>query len=187
MIKNVYLFHEKGSNANGVVLSLELLLERDNHNLVYHRVALPHSFDTVAASVSYEWLQGYAETMEKDSLVIGVGLGGLLAAKLQQERPDLALTVFAISSPTKDDTFGLIPYKEPNLYALYSSFDPSIESSNNWTPFTDNNFDVMWMRSPDLGKKKYSIARIISAFLSDSNVREAVENIFSSDLSEAAQ
>lgn len=90
--------------------------------LKYVRPGLPHGDPNVPAESSVEFLREIP--MEPGSLVIGISLGGLVAAKLQEElRPDLH--VICISSPTWADGVKL-EHRVANRVALYSPADEVI-------------------------------------------------------------
>jgi predicted esterase YcpF (UPF0227 family) len=99
-IPAVYLLHGKGGSPNGTVKKLEAILEQHWPGLEFIRPALPHSDPTVPAEVSVEYL--IQMHMPRGALLVGISLGGLVAANLQEiGREDLQ--VLAISSPTWAD------------------------------------------------------------------------------------
>src|SRR5438270_433980 len=101
----VYLLHGKGGSPNGTVAKLQESLQRDWPELKCFRPALPHGAPTVPTEVSVEFLRNFP--LETGSLVIGVSLGGLVAAKLQEEsRSDLH--VICVSAPTWADGVRLL-------------------------------------------------------------------------------
>lgn len=111
----VYLLHGKGGSPNGTVAKLQECLQQDWPELRYIRPALPHGDPAVPAEVSVEFLRNLL--LETGSLVIGVSLGELVAAKLQEDsRPDLH--VICISSPTWADGVKL-ERRTVNRVALY--------------------------------------------------------------------
>src|ERR1700733_1727748 len=78
----VYLLHGKGGSPNGTVKKLQAVLEQHWPGLEFVRPALPHSDLGVPAQASVEYL--LQMQIPYGSLVIGVSLGGLVAAKLQE-------------------------------------------------------------------------------------------------------
>ncbi len=93
----VYLLHGTGGSPDGSVKQLEAELRGCAPEQVYVRPIMPHSDPTAAPSVSVSYLRDLG--IPEGSLIIGLSLGGLVAAKLQEaERPDLH--VFCINSPT---------------------------------------------------------------------------------------
>jgi predicted esterase YcpF (UPF0227 family) len=81
-IPAVLLLHGKGGSPNGTVKKLQTVLEQHWPGLEFVRPALPHSDLGVPAQASVEYL--LQMQIPYGSLVIGVSLGGLVAAKLQE-------------------------------------------------------------------------------------------------------
>jgi predicted esterase YcpF (UPF0227 family) len=125
----VYLLHGKGGFPNGTIAKLQECLQQDWPDLKSIHPALPHGDPTVPAEVSVELLRNMG--LEIGSLVIGVSLGGLVAAKLQEEsRSDLHL--ICVSAPTSADRVRL-QHRLPNRVALYSPADDVIaDPVENW-------------------------------------------------------
>jgi len=88
------------------------------------RMKLPHSDPTIPAEQSVEHLRGL--DVPKGALILGVSLGGTVAAKFQEaDRDDLK--VIAISSPSYAD--GVVLYRRAeHRLAFYSSHDEVIAS-----------------------------------------------------------
>jgi predicted esterase YcpF (UPF0227 family) len=140
-IPAAYLLHGKGGSPNGTVLKLQNCLEQEWPQLKYIRPALPHGDPTVPAEVSVELLRNLP--LETGSLVIGVSLGGLVAAKLQEEsRSDL--NVICISSPTWADGVKL-EQRVANRLALYSPVDHVIaDRIDNWAELAEA-YQLPWL------------------------------------------
>ena len=99
---SVYLLHGKGGSPGGSVLQLEALLRQSFPEPRYERLSLPHGREKggQAAERSVDFLRELL--IEPGALLIGISLGGLVAAKLQETgREDLH--VICISSPTWAD------------------------------------------------------------------------------------
>lgn len=129
----VYLLHGKGGSPIGTVAKLQERLQQDWPELKYIRPALPRGDSSVPAEVSVEFLRNMP--LEIGSLVVGISLGGLVAAELQEDsRPDLH--VICISSPTWADEVKL-EHRIANRTALYSPIEtkarPRVISSRRWT------------------------------------------------------
>jgi hypothetical protein len=93
----VYLLHGTGGSPNGSVLQLEAEPRGCAPEQVYVRPLLPHTVPSVEPSKSVEYLRNLG--IPEGALLVGISLGGLVAAKLQEsERPDLH--VICINSPT---------------------------------------------------------------------------------------
>src|ERR1700729_3194386 len=99
---SVYLLHGKGGSPGGSVLQLEALLRQSFPEPRYGRLSLPHGREKggQAAERSVDFLRELL--IEPGALLIGISLGGLVAAKLQETGRD-DLHVICISSPTWAD------------------------------------------------------------------------------------
>jgi pimeloyl-ACP methyl ester carboxylesterase len=79
-------------------------------------------FPSPTADEYFAAVLAVAGKFPKGSMLVGISLGGLVAAKLLQDhRPDL--TVVTLASPTHADGLLLTKRTTPNLYALYSHKD----------------------------------------------------------------
>ena len=125
---HILLLHGKGGSPEGSVKDIEALL-RDHYRQrpasSFQRPALLHADGEILAEQSLAELQ--TRDIPKNAVVIGVSLGGLLAAKLQeQNRQDLR--VLCLNSPTWADAVQL-ERRMPERIAFYSSDD----DGNRWT------------------------------------------------------
>jgi len=141
-IPAVYLLHGKGGSPDGTVRKLQAVLEQHWPGLDFIRPKLPHHDPNVRAEVSVQDLLQLE--IPKHSLLVGISLGGLVAAKLQEKgREDLQ--VIAINSPTWADGVALEKQAERRL-AFYSSEDPVIESRiANWPKVASLQRDFEWL------------------------------------------
>jgi pimeloyl-ACP methyl ester carboxylesterase len=141
-IPTVLLLHGKGGSPNGTVKKLQTLLEQHWPGIEFVRPALPHSDLGVPAQASVEYL--LQMQIPQGSLVIGVSLGGLVAAKLQETgRQDIH--VLAISSPTWADAVHLDRLSTRRL-AFYSSRDEVIASRvAGWPKLAAFSRDFEWL------------------------------------------
>ena len=118
----IYLLHGRGGSPNGSVMQLETELRVCEPEQNYFRPSMPHSDESVTPLPSMLHLRGLG--VPNGALIIGISLGGLVAAKLQEtERPDLH--VICISSPTHAEDTELTMKMERRV-ALYSSGDEVI-------------------------------------------------------------
>lgn len=156
----VYLLHGKGGSPNGSVLKLQQRLEKKWPHLKYIRPALPHTDPTIPAETSVEFLRN--TRLETGSLVIGVSLGGLVAAKLQEEsRPDLH--VICISSPTWADGVKL-ERRVTSRIALYSPADEVIaDRIADWALLADT-YEYEWL-THDTDRHLDALTRFISSYM----------------------
>lgn len=141
-IPAVYLLHGKGGSPNGTVRKLADVLARHWPGLEFHRPCLPHFDPHVPAEESVEHL--LRMELPRGAMIVGVSLGGLVAAKLQEAgRGDLK--VIALSSPTWSDQVRLERRGEWRL-ALYSSRDEVIASRvAGWPQLASIACDCDWL------------------------------------------
>jgi hypothetical protein len=139
--ENIFLFHGKGGSPGGSVLQLEELLRGRFPRTRFVRPALLHGDPEVTAEASFEGLRNLE--IPNGSAVIGISLGGLVAAKLQESgRGDLHVT--CISSPTWADGVALSQRMTRRL-ALYSSLDVVIKGRTaNWRQLAQAH-DLPWL------------------------------------------
>jgi hypothetical protein len=140
-MKQIYLLHGKGGSPQGSVSKLEPLLREAHPEYTYRRLLLPHHDPALAAERSVEYLREF--NLMRESRVIGISLGGLVAAKLQeQSRPDLE--VACVSSPTWADGVKLAR-KPSHRLAIYSSNDEVISDRVSEWPQLAEAYDLPWL------------------------------------------
>jgi hypothetical protein len=166
---HVYLFHGKGGRPTGSVLQLEDLLRSQFETASFTRPRLLHGDPEVTAEESLEDLRHLG--IPQGSAIIGISLGGLLAAKLQEtSREDLH--VVCISSPTWADDVAL-SRRMSNRLALYSSRDDVIQGrTGNW-PQLAQACDLPWL-THDTDAHKKPLSQILQAFLLGKDVFAAI-------------
>ena len=163
--ENIFLFHGKGGSPGGSVLQLEELLRGRFPRTRFVRPALLHGDPEVTAEASLEGLRNLE--IPNGSAVIGISLGGLVAAKLQESgRDDLHVT--CISSPTWADGVALSQRMTRRL-AFYSSLDEVIKGrTGNW-PQLAQAYDLPWL-THDTDKHKEALSYIVAAGLDNDDV-----------------
>ncbi len=176
--KNIYFFHDKGESPDGVVLGLETILKHGYH-VHFERPVLPHADKDVAAELSLDWafLQ-FSRDVVPGSLIVGVSLGGLIAARLQEIRPDLNLHVIALAAPTRQDEVYLEDKLDQRV-AIYSSQDPQLAGRCDWDKFTYLNLDQPMLRYHEIKHCKYAVSYLISCYLRDMDMKAETEHLFS--------
>jgi hypothetical protein len=156
----VYLVHGTGGSPNGSVLQLETELRVCAPEQLYVRPLMPHSDPTVAPSVSVSHLRELA--VPQGALMIGISLGGLVAAKLQEsERPDLH--VICISSPTHAGDTELHQHMDRRA-ALYCSGDPVIAGRTERWSQLGLAYDLPWL-THDTDRHKNALGKILCQYV----------------------
>jgi pimeloyl-ACP methyl ester carboxylesterase len=174
LCENIFLFHGKGGSPHGSVSQLEELLRQyyPTGNVAFHRPRLLHSDPKVPADESLAALASLNIPM--NSAVIGVSLGGLIAAKLQeQSREDLH--VLCISSPTWADGVRL-ERRMPDRVAFYSSADEVIAGRTADWPKLAQAFDFPWL-THDTDTYKVALTRLAFAYLDGDNLPHAIQEV----------
>ncbi|MBV9670432.1 MAG: alpha/beta hydrolase [Acidobacteriales bacterium] len=153
---HLYLLHGKGGSPNGSVLQLESELRPKLPNAEFTRLLLPHSDPNVPAERSVEFLR--SQNLSPNATVVGISLGGLVAAKLQESgREDLR--VICVSSPTWADAVRL-ERKMPNRIALYGTHDDVIRGRTAEWPALAEAHAVDWL-THDTDRHKARIAELL--------------------------
>jgi len=160
-IPAVYLLHGKGGSPLGTVKKIESILNQHWPGLDFVRPRLPHSDPSVQAEESVDFLR--SQEIPQNALIMGISLGGLVAAKLQEAgRPDLQ--VIAISSPTWADGVQLEKNADRRL-AFYSSSDSVIAGrADDWPKLTSFSRDLVWLSHSTDEHLKY-IARLFDWYV----------------------
>lgn len=158
-IRALYLLHGKSGLPTGSVARLEEVLAQHWPGLDYCRPLLPHHDPQAPAERSVEYLRGLP--IPSRTLVVGLSLGGLVAAKFQEERPDLQ--VFAVNSPTWDGAVRLQRRMEHRI-AIYSSQDEVIAGRTAAWPELAEAYDFAWLTHETTPHIKY-LVRLIDWYL----------------------
>jgi hypothetical protein len=165
--ERVYLLHGKGGSPNGSVFQLEQLLKPKFPETEFVRLLMPHSDPGLPAEASVEFLRQVQ--LERGAMVIGVSLGGLVAAKLQEEgREDLI--VICVSSPTWADAVRLTR-KMPNRVVLFGTHDDVIAGRTADWPNLADTHEFEWL-THDTDRHKHRIAAIIESYV-EGELRES--------------
>lgn len=174
--QKIILLHGKGGSPEGSVKEIEGSLRRRYPELessfVFERPRLLHSAPEVLAEDSLADLRG--RQIAANTVLIGVSLGGLLAASLQeQDREDLR--VICINSPTWADGVKL-ERRMADRIAFYSSSDEVIAGRTQEWPRLATAHDLPWLtHDSDLFKEEF--ARLIFAWLNGASVPHAIAEV----------
>ena len=173
--QKIILLHGKGGSPEGSVRDIETGL-RDHYRSqppdLYYRPRLLHADAAVPAEQSLAGLR--AMGVPRGAVLIGVSLGGLLAAKLQEEGGE-DLRVICLNSPTWADGVTL-QRRMPDRLAFYSSGDEVIAGRTaNWSRLAMA-FDLPWL-THDTSLHARQLASLIIAYLEDQSVPHAIDQV----------
>lgn len=159
------LLHGRGGSPKGSVFQLEQCLRQFFPTASFERPALLHGDPKIPAEESLAGLEDIRIT--ESSVVIGISLGGLIAARLQEtKRKDLR--VFCISSPTWAEQVKL-DAKPASRVAFYSSNDAIIADRVQQWPQLAQAWDIPWLNH-DTDRFKQPLAELITASLRKEDV-----------------
>jgi predicted esterase YcpF (UPF0227 family) len=169
---SVYLFHGKGGSPNGTVSLLEAAFADLFPGANFVRPELPHHDPDLPAERSLPFVDEL--NIPQNSLIVGVSLGGLVAARVQEmSRPDLS--VICISSPTWADAVTL-EKKMPNRIALYSSLDDVIAGRAAEWPDLAEAHDLLWLtHQTDAHIPK--LRALVAAYVQDDDLVQAATRL----------
>lgn len=171
--KSVYLIHDKGGSPDGVALRIQAILEEDHYDVRFDRPCLPYRDENIGVGPSLDWLLlEFRKTLLDNSLLIGFGLGGLLAARLQEYSPNLNLTVMGLLSPTREESVAVQEYNEQRLILNNSRF-----IRDNWKPYSRLAFDLPWL-IPDINQNRLTLGYLISSYMDNSDIEKEITTLF---------
>jgi pimeloyl-ACP methyl ester carboxylesterase len=168
----IMLLHGKGGSPEGSVKQLEDLLVRycPGREERFERPRLLHSDSNVSAEESHA---AFAElNVPEETALIGISLGGLIAAKYQEEHNRDDIHVISISSPTWADGVHLTK-RMANRVALYSSADDVIRGRTAEWPKLACAFDLPWL-THNTDQHKQALAKILLAYLDGDSLPRAI-------------
>jgi len=158
----IYLLHGTGGSPDGSVKQLETELVSCGEKQNYVRPLMPHANPNVLPSKSVQYLRDHG--IPEGTLIIGISLGGLVAAKLQESaRPDLH--VFCVNSPTWAGDTELHVWMQHRV-SLYSSSDEVIAGrTEDWPLLAAEAHDMAWLNGHDTDPHKSELAHLISCYI----------------------
>jgi hypothetical protein len=143
-------------------------------NVTFFQPCMPTS---KAAEFTLDWVrtQLYSQ-IKPNSLFVGVGLGGLLAAVVQRYWPHFNLSAVAINASTSEDSLMLgDTYLTPELVAFYS---PAAQDVNGlrcaWGCYTDKAFALPWLQH-GIDGVRYAIGYLVSAHMRGLDIAKEIE------------
>jgi len=168
----IFLLHGKSGSPEGSVSEIEAALTKHLPELKYFRPLMPHANPASPAERSVEALQRLE--IPSGATLIGVSLGGLVAAKFQEEhRPDLQ--VICINSPTWADGVRLEQHSSRRV-AFYSSDDEVITGRTEDWPKLAESYDLPWL-THDTSAHVPRLVQLILAYRNGDDVRQLVAKL----------
>jgi pimeloyl-ACP methyl ester carboxylesterase len=170
-IPAVYLLHGKGGSPNGTVKKLADVLEPRWPQLSFVRPQMEHHDPEAPAEASVDQLRQMV--LPPNALIVGISLGGTVAAGLQEAGRD-DLHVIAISSPTWAD--GVVLRERPQRrVALYSSNDEVIAPRvADWPKLAAISRDFDWL-THSTDQFLEPLARLFAWYL-EGDLAEKIQN-----------
>jgi hypothetical protein len=127
-----------------------------------------------SAFESHHWVRSnFLPQTLPNSVVVGIGLGGLLAARLQEEFAYRGLSVIAVNAPLFEGPIA-IQSKVQNRVAIYSSLYAPISDRCGWLPYTGQAYDAPWFRN-GIKNVKFGLASLIRGYLQNEDIHEDLE------------
>lgn len=167
---NVVFLHGKGEMPTGAVAQLEDILKRLYPDVQFARPFIPD----IPTDEAFALVKRFLPAIRPGSLLIGLGRGGLLAARLQREFPALNFHVFDINAPTMDGSLSAGLFR--NRCVVYSSLYEPIANRCGWGSLAPLAFDLDWLRT---GKNHfYPISYLISGYMQGNDMIKAVSVLF---------
>lgn len=169
---HITLLHGRDESPDGSVARLEALLRTSHPMVDYHRPLIPAHLNTKEA---LEWVERYyVYRMDKDSMLVGVNRGGLIACALQEKFPALRLSAVAINSTTTED--GVTLGEAGHRLALYSSAYKLIAGRCDWGAVSPLAYDLPWLAEGC--QNFYPLAYLISAWARGAMMNKEVSLMF---------
>jgi hypothetical protein len=177
-----YLFHDRGDTTNGLVEKLEniVIQTADKSGCtepLFKRPPLPYGFkEDGSALESYRWLRTYLiPELITNSVIFGIGLGGLLAAKLQEDFLSTGISVVAFNSPLIEGAVGLSGALVRNRVGIYSSgYSPISDRVAQWPGVASQVYDVPWLQH-GAALPKYAISHLIASYMKTESIAAEIE------------
>lgn len=172
-----YLLHDRGTPDDVDKLAEIMSKKLGTDYYFFKRPQPPHEFiEDVAPDVSYRWLKTYflPDTLI-NSVIFGIGLGGLLAAKLQEDFPARNLSVIAVNAPTTEGLISLDRSVHQSRVALYSSVYPTLADCD-WSKYAPQVYDVAWLQH-GIKNTKYGLAYLLSAYMRQEDISTQVSAV----------
>jgi hypothetical protein len=168
--KGHYLLHDRGVPDDVERLAAIMATKVGTDDDFFKRPQPPNEFKEDASALeSYRWLNSsLLPVVPSNSVIFGIGLCGLLAAKLQEDFPAKRLSVIAVSAPTSEGSISLGSLVS-NRVAIYSSAYAPVAGRCDWGRFAGQVYDVPWLQH-GIKNTKYGLAHLLTAYMQIENL-----------------
>lgn len=170
----ITILHDKNDSPAGSPASLLSVVRGAFPEIKYSTPYLPPGMSTQDA---LDFLtDNYMRMVNRDSLLVGFGRGGLLACAIQQKVPVLRLSAFAVNAPVREGN--IAAEMNQNFYsriAVYNSTYPPIKGNCDWTAHASMAYDVPWLAKEPA---YYPLAYLISAYGRTADMEHEIKMIF---------
>jgi pimeloyl-ACP methyl ester carboxylesterase len=165
-----YILHDRGTPDDSDKLAEIMSKKLGTDYYFFKRPQPPYEFnEDVDVELAYRWVKTYflPDTLI-NSVILGIGIGGLLAAKLQEDFPARNLSVIAVNAPTAEGSISLEESPEGRV-ALYSSLYSPLASHCDWSNYATQAYDAVWL-SHGIKNTKYALAYLLSAYMRQEDI-----------------
>jgi hypothetical protein len=169
-----YLLHDRGTPEDVEKLAGIMATKVGTVEGFFKRPRPPYEYkENASALESYLWLRSYLlPEIPCNSVIFGIGLGGLLAAKVQEDFPAKGLSVVAVNAPTFEGIIGLSNLVS-NRVALYSSVYAPVAARCEWDRYAGQAYDVSWLQH-GIKNTKYGLAYLLASYMQIENLAAEV-------------
>lgn len=170
--RNHYLLHDRGNTEDAEKLAAIMAKRVGTDNDFFKHPQPPYEFKEDASSLeSYNWLRKYfLPELLPDSIVFGIGLGGLLVARLQEDFPAKNLSVVAVNSPLTEGQVAVSDRPSIGRVALYSQlYTPILNQGQAWPLYASQAYDLPWLVH-GIKNAKYGLAYLMTAYMQKEDI-----------------
>jgi pimeloyl-ACP methyl ester carboxylesterase len=177
--QSVALIHDAGDSPEGYAGEFRRILGESHPGVRFILPYLPmetrpaeHMFDQVSHKLF--------PLLPPHTLLVGFGLGGLVACVMQERFPHLSLPVFAINAPACEDGLEIEAglYQRPERTVIYSDrYKPIEMKCEYWDTRSSYAVSVPWLAN-GVQKAMYATAYVLSSFMRGLDLTHEIVTLF---------
>jgi hypothetical protein len=183
----IHIFHDRGDKESAN--ELERLLQQRYPEVPVFKPALCYNMATSLADVLRWTRNHYDPVIRPQSLLVGIGTGGLIACAYQEAEFDKDVSVVAINSPLHDSIEGPCPCcgaptlelsentgpQSATRIALYSDLYKPFKhfAPLPWSAWADEAYNVSWLQH-GVQEAKYACAYLISCYMQRGTIKDDI-------------